>query len=1643
MKKTLIMMMTVLLAIAAFTGAVSAAVEVPAAAEEALTIADYTSVSKIPMAVDFTVSVEFDDAGKPHIVTDYPFDATGATEMYLRYNKSTFTNAIELKYDYLRSETSYSAYFPAAFSGEGYAEITEEAGKMIRNGELTLDDSVRIGTVHRAEQTSWYLMYSISRKTYVGYEEKTKTAGRYFLDAGGVEKSLDYTDGKLSGSSYRKQTENAHLNIILNQHGVVESARIFQYRPEYKYYDFDESTGLFDGKKISELDLGFEEEDLQVKAPAALKKEHAETETVVSKAEGALPIDQYTSLSKIPMAVDFTFSLEFDDKGNPHVVTDYPFEAMGATEMNLTYKKGDIQEAITVNYRYDTGETRAQCYDSRLFSYENKSDAWEMIRNGELTLADKVVINTSHFNKETDWFLTYSIGLKQYVEYEEISFAQTFNAIGFGGVKKSLEYFDGKLTRSNIMKRTEKADLRLAFSPYGTLVSAYVAQYRPETNYYSFDESTGLFDGKKISELDLGFEEEDLQVKAPAALEKEPAETETEADSPAAAETLTIADYTSVSKIPMAVDFTVSMEFDDAGIPHIVTDYPFDATGATEMNLTYNTENVHAAVTVNYQYRTGTIETKSFNSKAFPSGVPSGVWEMIRNGELTLDDIVAVNTSFFSERTDWFLLYSISQKQYVQYEEMTFAMAYGWINPGGTSKRLNYSDGRLNGSFYEKCTDKAELTMTFDPYGTLVHASILQFGPEGKNYPFDESTGLFDGKKISELDLGFEETDLPVKAPAALEKEPAETETAALKAVEAPVIAEYTSVSKIPMAVDFTVSVEFDDEGQPHIVTDYPFEATGATEMILQYNKKLYRYAVVLTYDPATGKTRCGGYYSQDFLGTNEKPAQGSEMIRTGELTLDDKIWIGTTNHNEQTGWYLEYSIREKNYVTYKEKTQSEGFNVMGAGGEMRQISYDNGMISGSHYTKRTENADLSLLFDKYGDVKKGYVSQNQRGGKSYDYDPVSGLFAGKKISELGLGFEDKDVQVYAPAVLKTEQGKTEPAAVTAVEKPSMDEFTEVSKIPMAVDFTVSVEFDDAGKPQIVTDYPFEAMGATEMNLEYSKKDFRYAIELTYDAVRKETRFGAYYPNAFSSDDYYGRIEEASQMIRDGVLTMEDGVWVGTTYENEQTDWYLEYSISKKTYVTYEERTQSQGFNAMGAGGIGKTINYVNGTISKSSISKRMENADMILSFDRNGNMLDCYISQYRPERNYYDYNPTTGLFGGKKISELGLGFEEADPQMPAPAALKAEQEQAETAPATVETEQAKAEPAAPAAEEAPGTDAGQETADPKLFGYKVKEDGTAEITSVSEMITDGRIPAELDGYAVTSIGKRAFQNCNKLSEAVIPEGVTTIGEWAFYSCDKLKTISIPDSVQEIEQVPFLQCNNLETITISPNHPVYAFSNHALISKKDMKLIAACGMGAQYEVSWGITEIGEDAFCSGKLKSVILPDSVQKIGMCAFTGAYNLEEAFIPEGVKVIETQAFMHCRKLKSVTIPDSVYRIGFGLFNDCNMLATVEISENHPVYEVKDLVLIDKRTKEIISSAGRIEGVYTVPEGIQSIATVAFQECDFMTEIIIPDSVTEIGHGALPEFNNLICRGGEGSCAQEYCKQNGITFEVMKNEE
>ena len=226
--------------------------------------------------------------------------------------------------------------------------------------------------------------------------------------------------------------------------------------------------------------------------------------------------------------------------------------------------------------------------------------------------------------------------------------------------------------------------------------------------------------------------------------------------------------------------------------------------------------------------------------------------------------------------------------------------------------------------------------------------------------------------------------------------------------------------------------------------------------------------------------------------------------------------------------------------------------------------------------------------------------------------------------------------------------------------------YTTVSKIPQAVDFTFEVTFDDKGMPQVVTDYPYESTGATEMTLVYHNGEYE-DISLSYDFARKTTNIGhSYYEgyNTIQGD------EAAANAIKDGTVTLDDIIHIYTDYNSmTTTDWFLSYSISKKAYIEYEEKTNSQGYDGMGAGGERKLISYKNGKMDHSYYQKRASNGDLCITYSKEGKLLYADLYLYEgANKGFYDYNRATGHFSGKKLSELG--YNDDDINTPAPAAL-------------------------------------------------------------------------------------------------------------------------------------------------------------------------------------------------------------------------------------------------------------------------------------------------------------------------------------------------------------------------------------
>lgn len=89
-----------------------------------------------------------------------------------------------------------------------------------------------------------------------------------------------------------------------------------------------------------------------------------------------------------------------------------------------------------------------------------------------------------------------------------------------------------------------------------------------------------------------------------------------------------------------------------------------------------------------------------------------------------------------------------------------------------------------------------------------------------------------------------------------------------------------------------------------------------------------------------------------------------------------------------------------------------------------------------------------------------------------------------------------------------------------------------------------------------------------------------------------------------------------------------------------------------------------------------------------------------------------------------------------------------------------------------------------------------------------------------------------------------------------------------------------------------------------------------------------------------VREIMSFAFSNCKsLKSIILPESVTRIGWSAFDGCTSLESITLPNKLTKIERSTFYNCRSLKSIILPDSLTEIGSFAFYNCMKLKSITI--------------------------------------------------------------------------------------------------------
>ena len=174
---------------------------------------------------------------------------------------------------------------------------------------------------------------------------------------------------------------------------------------------------------------------------------------------------------------------------------------------------------------------------------------------------------------------------------------------------------------------------------------------------------------------------------------------------------------------------------------------------------------------------------------------------------------------------------------------------------------------------------------------------------------------------------------------------------------------------------------------------------------------------------------------------------------------------------------------------------------------------------------------------------------------------------------------------------------------------------------------------------------------------------------------------------------------------------------------------------------------------------------------------------------------------------------------------------------------------------------------------------------------------------------------------------------------------------------------------------------------------------------KDWKILlrAPRNLSGKYSIRKGVKVIGNWAFCSCKLTSINIPNSVTTIGEHAFSGCDSLTSINIPNSVTMIGKGAFSGCDYLTSINIPDDVTTIGEGAFGGCHSLTNINIPNSVTTIGTGAFFYCLSLTS------------INIPNSVTTIGEWAFVECKSLTNINIPNSVTTIGEWAFAECKSL----------------------------
>jgi|GEM_PF-2534333 len=370
--------------------------------------------------------------------------------------------------------------------------------------------------------------------------------------------------------------------------------------------------------------------------------------------------------------------------------------------------------------------------------------------------------------------------------------------------------------------------------------------------------------------------------------------------------------------------------------------------------------------------------------------------------------------------------------------------------------------------------------------------------------------------------------------------------------------------------------------------------------------------------------------------------------------------------------------------------------------------------------------------------------------------------------------------------------------------------------------------------------------------------------------------------------------------------------------------------------------------------------------------------------------------------------------------------------------------------------------------------------------------------------LTGFSLPASLKG-----IGDYAFCNCEGITNIVLPGSIETVGDFAFYGTKiekldlpeglkkigalglRLDSIEFPSTIEELTNNQFSDSPNMLGYSgAQVTNIVYGIGIPTLkditVPDKAISIGTTKIEGTEWYESQpdgqiylernfikykgaapsdvtlknGTLTIADGAFAqNGKLESVTMPGTVERIGKYSFMLCKRITDVDLSENLKTIEDFAFYGCSGITEIAIPKNVKYIGSGAFWDCKSLEKITVDSGNPYFKSVDGVLYSKDGTELLFVPPAKKGELILPDSVVKIAPFAVSYSS-LTSVTVNNAAAEFGDRAIgysfelvPDSRTTvpyhytshvaarapIIVGKVPSTAYDYAIANGLAFDAI----